>query len=165
MEISKEQSGVFHLLLHSNLFERLIFQGPCDQHVGAELGAAERLHETGGDHRYWKLGAERQWMIFLSRENLNRNTACAKTHHWFLLFKRDPLKKIQFYDTFLHHIWYILCFWPVFFLFFFIVVDFIFLRLTTISILDTTPVCLCVCSIVVGIRNSHGKYGTNGLMG
>lgn len=85
-------------------------------------------------------------MIFLSWENLNRNTACAKTHHWFLLFKPYPLKKksnsmIHFcitFDTF--------CVFGkfFFFLFVFILVDFIFLRLTTISVLDTTPVCLCV---------------------
>lgn len=27
-------------------------QGPCDQHLRPDCGAAERLQESGGNHRY-----------------------------------------------------------------------------------------------------------------
>lgn len=82
-ERSGKNSLFFLISLHSDLFECLHCQGPCDQHIRAELGAAEWLQKSGGDHRYRKLEAERKWVIF------NRNTEKKP-----FSLKLNPLKTI-----------------------------------------------------------------------
>lgn len=152
---SGKNSVVLSHLVAQLLIWMLTLQGPCEQHIRAEFGAAEWLQKTGGDHRYRIQEAERKWIQH-------------KNPSLFFLFELNPFSPFKQNSYPLFRI--LLFYWGS--------EQRQFWTKTTTSEQGCVSIGVkchmtwhhfsVLCSTYweeEGLRNSHGKYGTKVLIG